>query len=100
MLISQDNDSIGMKSMKGGCYKGEIDGNGKACGEGTFKLPSGETYEGTFYSNKFHGYGIYTDTEGRREGEWKEGKRNGKQTKYYNGNGWISNRIYELDKCT
>ena len=36
---------------------------------------------------------------GSFEGEWKEGKRHGKQTKYWNGNGWISNRYYENDIC-
>ena len=25
--------------------------------------------------------------------------RNGKQTKYWNGNGWITNRLYDSNKC-
>ena len=58
-----------------------------------------QRYEGTFLDDKFHGYGIYYDEEGKREGEWKHGTRHGKQTKYWNGNGWVSNRLYENDKC-
>ena len=98
-MIKLTDATVDIKEMKGGQYRGEVDSNGKACGDGVFTLEDGGTYTGTWYRNKFHGYGIFTDVEGKREGEWKEGKRHGKQTKYWNGNGWISNRLYNMDKC-
>ena len=63
-------------------YVGEIDEDGFACGSGTVKNASGETYTGNFHQDKFHGVGVHVYRRGRYEGTYKDGKKHGKQTHY------------------
>jgi len=67
--------------LNGGSYEGEIV-DGQANGTGVLAWDSGPNkgcrYEGTFFENKRHGYGIHTDADGRvYEGAWAADTRNG-----------------------
>lgn len=47
----------------------------------TKKYPTGDVYEGEFVNGLYHGYGIYTWTNGNRyEGMWKNNRREGEGT--------------------
>lgn len=38
------------------------------------KYPDGKIYEGGWKNGKFHGEGVYTNTEGvQKRGEWRNG---------------------------
>ena len=71
-----------------GTYEGELDASGMRQGPGKMTYDSGNTYEGGFLDDKFHGdKGIYTWTDGDKYvGSWKNGERNGKgMFKYADG---------------
>ena len=40
--------------------------------------PTGATYEGTFFNDKFHGTGIFICSKYKYEGEFVDGKKTGK----------------------
>ena len=52
---------VGVKELKeeDGTWVGELDSNGKACGEGILTMKSGNIYKGTLKDDKLHGFGIY-----------------------------------------
>ena len=63
----------------GSVYEGNF-ANDLKSGQGCFKWSSGEVFEGEFRENVIHGFGKYvwkTDTKWY-EGEWKDGKMDGK----------------------
>ena len=79
--------NYGTIQLYGDTYMGELDENGKACGEGVLKWSNGTVKKGTWKNNKIHGYGNVffvsskVDPNGQREiGEWKEGRKHGKIT--------------------
>jgi hypothetical protein len=50
------------------------------------KYPTGDIYEGEFKDDLYHGYGVYTWTNGNRyEGMWEKNRREGQVT-------WISGK--------
>ena len=67
-----------------GEYRGEIDDDNNAYGEGILTWPSGATETSTWLNNKKHGYCIFIDDRGERwEGQVKHGEWSGELTVYW-----------------
>jgi len=100
-----------------GLYDGLRDASGRRQGLGKMKYDSGNSYEGPFLNDKYHGdNGVYKWADGDEYvGQWKDGERNGlgiyhqkagvtSYSMYVNGNAtgegveWIGNRktAYQL----
>ena len=63
-----------------GTYEGDpLDEDGDRKGTGKMTYSSGNTYEGPFVSNKYHGdKGVYSWSDGDKfEGQWRNGERHG-----------------------
>ncbi len=85
-VVSQENESkVNCKVLvdalsdkyEGSCKKGLAHGKGIATGI--------DTYEGKFKNGFPHGQGVYTwENSDVYDGNWKEGKRDGKGKMYYN----------------
>ena len=91
-------------------YTGELDSDGNMCGYGTLLYEAinldvtgtavqlgYNDYTGTFLNGKFHGIGRQIWENFTYEGEYKEGKRHGWSTVYFN-NKEIFNIKYEDGK--
>ena len=74
-------------------YTGEIDINGRACGNGVAKDKQGNLKKGTFIDDKFEGIGVFLGHGERYEGEFVNDLQHGKMTKYSFGN--VYNEIYD-----
>ena len=62
-----------------GSYDGDVDSEGNREGKGKMTYESGNSYEGGFVNNKFHGdNGVYKWFDGDKYvGSWKDGERHG-----------------------
>ena len=64
-------------------YKGEVDSENQACGQGVAECTDGHSYTGTFLKDQMHGVGLIRYKDGSREhGRWKHGLIHGKTTLY------------------
>ena len=62
----------------GDIYEGEVNEDGRPCGNGIYTWPDGERYEGEWKDGERNGQGTQLLPDGRRyEGEWKDDARNG-----------------------
>merc|ERR1719253_1423215 len=79
-----------------GAYEGEVDAVGNRTGQGKMTYQSGNSYEGGFLDDKFHGdKGVYRWTNGDQyEGSWKEGERHGKAC-FTNADGSVEFSMYD-----
>merc|ERR1712098_257436 len=73
-------------------------------GNGTFMYPGGEVYEGEWKDGKRNGKGKMTYGQSSRriihevyEGDWEDGKRNGKGKMTYSKWPYSSGEVYEGD---
>ena len=72
-----------LKDMDGDEYKyrGELNEEGIATGEGYGEWPNGDTFKGEFSNDMPNGIGMYIFEDGSRyEGEFRNGKMHGKIT--------------------
>jgi hypothetical protein len=86
-----------------GTYKGDpLDDNGDRQGNGKMTYSSGNTYEGGFVNNKYHGEkGIYKWSDGDHfEGPWKDGERDGAVCIYRKADGGVEYSAYVSGQAT
>lgn len=89
-----DNDTIvtASRSDSLGIYRGQIDRNYLATGQGTFDAVDGSHYEGFWLNDECHGFGFESSPNHQvRVGEWKNGRFLGERLRY------TSERIYGID---
>lgn len=83
----EELDSIQAEHIEGGgptvlsdgsTWYGELDGNGRLTGNGTWLWPNGDRYDGTCENGFIHGEGTYNWANGEYySGGWQMGKRHG-----------------------
>eukprot|EP00574_Skeletonema_japonicum_P005950 CAMPEP_0201715396 /NCGR_PEP_ID=MMETSP0593-20130828/1595_1 /ASSEMBLY_ACC=CAM_ASM_000672 /TAXON_ID=267983 /ORGANISM="Skeletonema japonicum, Strain CCMP2506" /LENGTH=618 /DNA_ID=CAMNT_0048204893 /DNA_START=1 /DNA_END=1854 /DNA_ORIENTATION=+ len=84
-----------------GLYDGLLDANGRRQGIGKMKYDSGNSYEGPFLNDKYHGdNGVYKWADSDEYiGQWKDGERNGLGI-YHMSAGTTSYSIYDNGNAT
>ncbi|KAK1747973.1 phosphatidylinositol-4-phosphate 5-kinase-related protein [Skeletonema marinoi] len=78
--VSPDGKPMFKDNGEWGTYEGDsLDEDGERQGTGKMTYSSGNTYEGPFLNNKYHGEtGIYKWADGDKfEGQWRNGERHG-----------------------
>ena len=83
-----------------GTYKGSVDADGDRQGKGKITYKGGNSYEGSFVNDKFHGEsGVYKWADGDEyTGPWKDGERHGKGT-FKNADGSVEYCLYETGRA-
>lgn len=82
----------GVRTDSAGTYRGQMDQQLRACGEGTLTAKDGTYYEGYWAGDRPHGFGFQSSPyRPVRIGEWRDGRFLGERMRY------TADRIYGID---
>ncbi len=91
-MVEADTIVIGMRTDSLGTYRGQMNDQYEASGEGTYDGWDGSHYDGLWENGLRHGFGFDTSpTSHLRIGYWKKGRFLGERLRYTN------DRIYGID---
>ena len=91
-VIEADTILTAMRTDSSGVYRGQMNAQLQASGEGTYDALDGAHYEGLWQNDERHGFGFEcSPNHPVRVGQWKQGKFLGERLKY------TTERIYGID---
>ena len=91
-MLDADTVVTATRTDSTGTYRGQMNSDLMACGQGTFDATDGTHYEGLWQDDQQHGFGFEVSAHHQvRVGQWKEGRFLGERLAY------TAERIYGID---